>query len=142
MAPMPPRLQEQLDNLALFPDRQDRIEALISLGDEFRSKPRADVPRDDAHRVPACESEVFIDSLPLATGRQYRFAVDNPQGISAMAMAQILDEGLSGEDPNLVRQVPDDIIYTIFGRELSMGKSAGLMGMVQKVKMEALKALV
>lgn len=141
MPSLPPRLQEQLDNLALFPERQDRIEALIALGDEFRGHPRADVPRDDAHRVPACESEVYVDSLPLASGRKFRFAVDNPQGISAMAMAQILDEGLSGEDPTLVRQVPDDIVYIIFGRELSMGKSAGLMGMVQKVKLEALKAL-
>jgi cysteine desulfuration protein SufE len=141
MPSLPPRLQDQLDTLALFPDRQERIEALIALGDEFRAQPPADVPRDDAHRVPACESDVYVDSTPLGIGRKYRFAVDNPQGISAMAMARILDESLSGEDPSLVRQVPDDIIYTIFGRELSMGKSAGLMGMVQKVKMEAAKAM-
>jgi hypothetical protein len=29
--------------------------------------------------------------------------------------------------------VPQDIVYRIFGRELSMGKSMGLMGMVSMV---------
>lgn len=136
---LPSKLQDQLDNLALFPDRQERIEALIALGDEYRAKPIPDVPRDEAHRVPACESEVYVDSQPLGAGRKYRFAIDNPQGISAMALATILDEGLAGEPADAVAQVPEELIYTIFGRELSMGKSAGLMGMIQMVKRESLK---
>ncbi len=131
-----------MDNLALFPDRQERIEALIALGDEYRGKPKPDVPRDAAHRVPACESEVYAAAQPLGDGTlRYLFAVDNPQGISAMAMATILDQGLSGAPPAEVAQVSEDIVYEIFGRELSMGKTAGLIGMVQKAKKEAAKAL-
>ena len=54
-----------------------------------------------------------------------------------MALARILDDSLSGEPLEQVARVPDDVVYTIFGRELSMGKSAGLIGMVQKVRAEA-----
>jgi cysteine desulfuration protein SufE len=32
-----------------------------------------------------------------------------------------------------VAEVPSDIVYNVFGRELSMGKSMGLMGMVGMV---------
>jgi cysteine desulfuration protein SufE len=138
---IPPKLQEHLDTLAMFPDRQERIEALIALADEYRAQPLAEVPRDAAHRVPACESEVYMRSVPLAGSLKFEFAVDNPQGMSAMALARILDDGLSGEPLDQVVQVPDDMVYEIFGRELSMGKSAGLIGMVQKVRIEAAKAL-
>jgi cysteine desulfuration protein SufE len=78
---------------------------------------------------------------PLGDGTlKFEFAVDNPQGMSAMALARILDDSLSGVPLEQVRQVPDDLVYTIFGRELSMGKSAGLMGMVQMVRAEANRA--
>ena len=48
-------------------------------------------------------------------------------------MAVILDDTLSGAPPEQVAEVPTDIVYKVFGRELSMGKSMGLMGMVGMV---------
>ena len=63
----------------------------------------------------------------------FHFAVENPQGISAKAMAVILGDTLSGEPPEQVAEVPTDIVYRVFGRELSMGKSMGLMSMVGMV---------
>src|SRR4030095_4127649 len=48
-------------------------------------------------------------------------------------MAVILDETLSGAPPEQVAEVPQDIVYRVFGRELSMGKSMGLMSMVGMV---------
>ncbi len=137
---LPPNLQDHLDNLALFPDRADRIEALIALADEFQKQPAYDVPRDPQHRVPACESEVYMAAEPYGQGLKFKFVIDNPQGLSAMALARILDDSLSGLPLDQVLQVPDDLIYTIFGRELSMGKSAGLIGMVQMVRAEANRA--
>jgi cysteine desulfuration protein SufE len=59
--------------------------------------------------------------------------VENPQGISAKAMAVILDETLSGAPPEQVAEVSPEIVYQVFGRELSMGKSMGLMSMVGMV---------
>ena len=38
-----------------------------------------------------------------------------------------------------VAEVPQDIVYKVFGRELSMGKSMGLMAMVGMVAMLAKK---
>lgn len=61
----------------------------------------------------------------------FHFAVENPQGISAKAFGAILRRGLSGEDPASVAAIPDDLVYDVFGRELSMGKNLGLLGMLQ-----------
>jgi cysteine desulfuration protein SufE len=67
-------------------------------------------------------------------------AVDNPQGISAMAFAEILDQGLSGAPLDQVLQVPDDVVYEVFGRELSMGKTMGLTETLRAVKALARQA--
>lgn len=133
------KLQEFLDDLALYPDRTERIDLLISLSDEFKNPPEDEVPRSGATRVPGCESEVYVTSELSGQGRKYNFAVDNPQGISAMAMARILDQTLSGEPKEVVAAAPDDLAFRIFGNELSMGKSLGLTGMLRMVKVEAAK---
>jgi cysteine desulfuration protein SufE len=143
MSELPPKLQEVLDTLEMFPDRADRIQVLISFGDRFRPVPEeiAKRPFPEEHRVPGCESEAYVWAVPRPDGTQdYHFAVENPQGVSAMAMAAILRDSLSGQPLATVQAVPPDIIYQIFGRELSMGKSMGLMGMVQFVHALARRA--
>ena len=126
---MPPKLQEILDDLAMFPDRADRIDALIALSGEYVHPSAEEVPRTESTKVPGCESEVFMGR---SDGR-FRFAVDNPQGVSAMALARILEIGLEGQPA----EVPDEIVYTVFGRELSMGKNLGLTNMVRMVRTAA-----
>ena len=54
-------------------------------------------------------------------------------------MAVLLQEACSGTDPHRVLAIPGDVPYQIFGRELSMGKNMGLMGMVALVHAEAKK---
>lgn len=66
-----------------------------------------------------------------------KFAVDNPQGLSAMALAFILEEGLNGEPIAAVQTVSEDVVFTIFGQELSMGKSLGLTNMVKCARQRA-----
>lgn len=131
---IPAKLQEHIETLAMFPDRQERIDMLIGMGEEYKNFSPDDVVRDDSCKVPGCESEVFLGTEPLGEGLRFKFAVDNPQGISAMALAQILDTGLSGAPLDQVAQVPEEIVFDIFGRELSMGKSLGLTNMVKMVK--------
>lgn len=133
----PLRLQEQIDMLEMFPDRADRIDALVALGSRYDAAQFADVPRAEANRVPGCESEVYLSVEPMGLGLRFKFAVDNPQGISAMALAQLLDEGLSGEALEQVADVSEDLVFEVFGRELSMGKSMGLTGMVRMVRAQA-----
>ena len=143
MAPYPPKLADLVDLLSGF-ERSDRIDLLIGIADRFREVPErvARRPFADRHKVPACESEAYLWAERLAEGGlKFHFAVDNPQGISAKAMAVILDETLSGEDPRAVAAVPGDVVYEIFGRELSMGKSMGLQGMVAMVQRSAEKVV-
>lgn len=140
MTPMrlPKPLQDQLDDLAMFPDRAERIEALIDIGRGYAHPSADEVSRTEAAKVPGCESEVYVKATPKEDGTlDLRYAVDNPQGISAMALAQILQEGLKGVSRKEIAEVPEEFVYEVFGRELSMGKSMGLMGMIRMAKAEA-----
>lgn len=138
-AKYPEKLADLVDTLALV-DRAERIQALIDIAKGFEPVPPeiAERPFGDEHKVPACESEAYVWAVRRDDGTlKFHFAVENPQGISAMAMATILDDTLSGEDPAVVARIPRDVVYEIFGRELSMGKSMGLMGMVAMVTKSA-----
>jgi cysteine desulfuration protein SufE len=141
---LPERLEEVLQGLDLLTDRADRIEALIGLADRFRevSPELVSRPFPESHRVPGCESEAFVWVLDRPDGTlQLEFAVENPQGVSAKALAALLDRSLSGLPPDEVARLSPDVVYRIFGSELSMGKSMGLTAMVSKVRGEALRRL-
>ena len=134
MPEIPEKLANTLDMLDLVSDRTERIQLLIDIAERFKDVPPriAHRPFPEECRVPACESEAFVWGEPRPDGTlDFHFAVENPQGISAKAMAVILDDTLSGAPPEQVAQVPQDIVYRVFGRELSMGKNLGLLGMLQ-----------
>lgn len=144
MAEHPEKLGRFLEMLRLVEDRDDRIELLIGVADRFRGVPPevASPPYPSDHLVPNCESEAYFWAQDRPDGSiQIHFAVQNPQGISAKAMAVILDETLSGAPLEEVASLSTDLPYEIFGRELSMGKSMGLMGMVAMVQRAAKQRL-
>ncbi len=147
MAEYPKPLADVVDDFASITDRSERVDMLIETADRFNDRTKvpasiATLPYEDSHRVPACESEAFVWSQPQADGTlKFYFDVLNPQGLSAKAMSVILDETLSGQPLEQVAKVTTDIVYPIFGREVSMGKSAGLMGIVSMVQYEAKKRL-
>ncbi len=141
---LPEKLERFLEGIDLLEDRSERIQALIEIAERFREVPEtvAKRPFRDEHKVPACESQAYVWAVPRPDGTQkFWFAVENPQGISARSLAVILDETLSGAPPANVAAVPGDVVYRIFGNELSMGKSMGLMSMVSMVQNEAKKLL-
>lgn len=118
-------------------DRTERIQTLIDMGEKFKPVPEeiAAKPYPEETRVPHCESEAFVFARPQEDGTlKFYFDVLNPQGISAKATAVILDRTLSGAPLDEVAAVPGDLIYDIFGRELSMGKNMGLTAMVNMCK--------
>lgn len=135
---LPPYLAEVVADLSAM-DRSERIDYLISLSDRFVEVPPlvATRPWPPAARVPGCESEVFLFAAPRADRTlDIHFAVDNPQGLTAKAWASILADGLSGRPVEEILAIPTDIVYAVFGRELSMGKNLGLaamLGMVQNL---------
>lgn len=133
---MAERLNEQVEFLESL-DRMERIDVLIGIADRFREVPEsvATRPFPEERKVPACESEAYAWAVSRDDGTfDFHFAVENPQGISAKAMAVLLGEGLSGAPLEDVATLDGDVVYRVFGRELSMGKSMGLMGMVTLVK--------
>ena len=134
---LPPRLQRILDTFALFPDQADRTNLLLSYADKFKPVPPevATRPFDRAHQVPACESEAYVWAIrnPDGTLKLY-FAVESPSGISAKALASILDSSLSGLRPEEIETITPDIVEQVFRQNISMGKGIGLMSMVNAVR--------
>jgi cysteine desulfuration protein SufE len=133
VATYPPKLKALLDDLAGICDRDIRAELLIEYAQAFRevSPTIAVRPFTEAHRVPACESEAFVWAERRPDGRfLFHYAVENPQGISAKALAEILREGLEGCSAADIALVKDDLALDIFGHSLTMGKGQGLMSIV------------
>lgn len=146
MADYPETLAEVVEDMESITDRGERTEYLIEFADRFDEvKVPTEVatpPYSEKHRAPACESEAFVWALDQPDGTlKFYFDVLNPQGLSAKAMSVILGETLSGQPVEQVAKVSTDIVLKIFGRELSMGKNAGLMGIISLVQNEARKRL-
>jgi cysteine desulfuration protein SufE len=136
MAEYPDKLARVVRLIGRTQDRQERIQLLIDFSRRYRAVPPdvASPPYAEPFKVPACESQAYVFPEPNDDGTlTFHFAVENPQGISAMALAAILGDALSGAPLEQVATVPPDVVYEIFGRELSMGKSMGLTGMVHLV---------
>ncbi len=144
MPEYPRKLQDVLDDFSFVTTRSERAELLIDIAGRFQPVPEriATPPYDDEHRVPFCESEAYIWSEGQPDGTlKFHFAVENPQGLSAQAMAVILDETLSGAPLEQVAQVTPEIVHALFGKDISMGKGQGLMSMVSAVQAHARRHL-
>lgn len=136
------KLDDFLEMLQMFSDETERVDFLINYADNFKRVPQdiARKPYPEENKVPFCESGayVFVKKNADKTLKFY-FDVENPQGISAMALAAILDATVSGEKPENISVIPDDLVYKVFGQGLSMGKNMGLSGMVRMIQREAKK---
>ena len=125
-------------------DRGMRTELLIEYADQFETVPAtvASRPYPESARAPRCESEAFVFATDRPDGTlDLWFAVENPQGLSAKAWGAILKHTLAGMPLEQVARVPQDTIFKIFGRDISMGKGQGLIGMLEVVQHEARRRL-
>jgi cysteine desulfuration protein SufE len=129
------KLDQLVEMFQMF-DPADRTNLLLSYADQFRDVPReiATRPFPKSHQVPQCESDAYVWARrqPDGTLKLY-FAVENPSGVSAKALAAILDKTLSGLPASEIAHVNTDIVEKIFRQNISMGKGIGLMSMVQAV---------
>jgi len=118
-------------------DPADRTSMLLSYADQFKEVPAsiATRPFPKSHQIPQCESDAYAwaQKLPDGTLKLY-FAVENPSGISAKALAAILDRTLSGLPASDIATITPDIVEKIFRQNISMGKGMGLMSMVEAVR--------
>jgi cysteine desulfuration protein SufE len=136
-AALPARLQNLLEMFELFSDPADRTGMLLSYADQYKEVPQeiARRPFDTSHQVPQCESDAYVWAMkrPDDTLQLY-FAVENPSGVSAKALAAILERTLSGLSASEIAKVGPEIVERIFRQNISMGKGMGLMSMVQAVQ--------
>jgi sulfur transfer protein SufE len=144
MATQPGKLGEMLETLAMFPDAADRAQVLLSFADKFTEVPPEVATRPFAResQVPQCESDAYVWARlqPEGTLKLY-FAVESPSGVSAKALATILDQALSGYPPEDVVRVDPEVVEAIFRENISMGKGLGLRSMVLAVQALARQAL-
>lgn len=120
----------------------DQHEILLDYSDRFQDVPEriATRPYPEENRVPQCESEAYVfTEVGENGGINFYYAVENPQGVSAKALAAILQETLQGADQATIESLPEDFVYKLFGPNVSMGKGAGLMGMISLLKYYARK---
>jgi cysteine desulfuration protein SufE len=133
---MPDKLQQLVEMFQMF-DPADRTSMLLSYADQFKDVPPAIATRpfEKSHQVPQCESDAYAwaQKMPDGTLKLY-FAVENPSGVSAKALATILDKTLSGLPASEVATITPDIVEKIFRQNISMGKGMGLMSMVDAVR--------
>ena len=95
---MTEKLQKLVAMFEMF-DAADRTDLLLGYAGQFKDVPPeiATRPFAKSHQIPQCESDAYVWAMkqPDGTLRLY-FAVENPSGISAKALAAILDKTLSG----------------------------------------------
>jgi cysteine desulfuration protein SufE len=140
---IPAKLQAVLDTFDLFPDPSDRTNMLLSYADQFREVPPeiARRPFDPSHQVPQCESDAYVWATKMPDNSlRLHFAVENPSGVSAKALAAILERTLSGLPAEQIAGVDASIVERLFRQNISMGKGMGLMSMVEAVRTLARQA--
>ncbi|MDE2951824.1 MAG: SufE family protein [Chloroflexota bacterium] len=132
----PPKLQDYLDDFGFISTRDERIDFLIAISDDFEPVPAsvATKPYEEAQRVIGCESEAFVWAIDRPDGTlDFHFDVLNPQGLSAMAMCAILDQSCSGAPLEQVAAINGEVVFTFFGKDISMGKGRGLTEIINAV---------
>ncbi len=140
---IPEKLEQLIETFEMF-DPADRTSMLLSYADQFKEVPPtvAMRPFPESHHVPQCESDAYIWAVKRPDGNlQLYFAVENPSGVSAKALASILDKTLSGLPPAQIANVNCDIVERIFRQNISMGKGMGLMSLVQAMQALARAAM-
>jgi cysteine desulfuration protein SufE len=135
MAQIPAKLQEVLEDFSFIQDRTERTEYLLELADRFdeaKVPERIAVqPYPEENHVQQCESDAYVWAEENEDGTlKFWFDVLNPQGVSAKAMAVVLNDALSGQPVEEVATVGPSIVFELFGKNISMGKGQGLMGIV------------
>lgn len=146
MPPYPHQLAELVEEFGSITDRNERVEALIEIADRFdEARVPADIavkPYAEENHVQYCESDAYVWAVDNPDGTlRFYFDVLNPQGLSAMAMSVVLSEHLSGAPLDQVSKIDTELVFKLFGREVSMGKGQGLMGIIAMVRGAALDRL-
>lgn len=122
-------------------DRQERIELLLDLAKNLKPLPaRLESLRDEAHRVPECQSPVFL--FTELNRERLELHADAPiEAPTVRGFVALLIEGLDGCTVKELLEVPVDLIDRSGMTELlGMQRRSGLAAVLQQLKRSAVKA--
>ena len=125
------------DELGVFDDWMDRYQFIIELGRKL--PPFPDSWADDAHRVPGCQSRVWMEGQ-LADGRLFLAGISDAAIVSGLiALLLRVYSGRSAQE--ILATEPHFIEAIGLAKHLSPTRSNGLAAMLQTVKEHARRAL-
>jgi cysteine desulfuration protein SufE len=130
--------QEIIDEFAIYDDWMEKYEYIIELGKEL--EPFPEDKRTDDRLIDGCQSRVWLYTA-LENGTM-RFRADS-DAIITKGIIGLLIRVLNGETPETVAKTDLHFIEEIGLQEhLSPTRANGLLSMVKRMKMDALKASV
>ena len=137
---MTPKLNALITELAEC-DRRERIELLIDLARDLPELPTHLEPlRDEDHRVPECQSPVFL--FVECEGDKVRLHADVPvEAPTVRGFVAMLVQGLDQAHPDQIISLPHDVIQRSGIQEiLGMQRVHGLHGVLSRLKAAVVRA--
>ncbi len=132
---MPERLEKAIDRFRSA-DRQTRLETLLDLSRKLPPLP-AELERQpdrEAHRVPECQTPVFL-WIEVAGGGVAMHAEVPRESPTVRGFVALLVRHLAGASPDEVAEIPDDLLHAMGLEEtLGMMRTQGLSAILQRVK--------
>jgi cysteine desulfuration protein SufE len=118
------------DELGIFDDWMDRYQFIIELGRKL--PPFPDTWRNDAHRVPGCQSKVWMEAT-LRDGRLYLGGVSDAAIVSGLIA--LLLRVYSGRAPEEI-VATDPVFLKDLGllEALSTNRGNGIAAMARKIR--------
>ncbi|MEJ6505815.1 MAG: SufE family protein [Crocinitomicaceae bacterium] len=124
-----------IEDFELFDDWMEKYEMIIDLGKEIRSIPEN--KRSDDQLIHGCQSRVWLRT-EYKESAMYFFA--DSDAIITKGIIALLIKVFDGEKPETI--VKEDLFFIKqigLQEHLSPTRANGLVGMVKRMKMEALK---
>ncbi|MEE8659457.1 SufE domain-containing protein [Acetobacteraceae bacterium EV16G] len=118
------------DELALFDDWTDRYQYIIEVGRQLPAFPEA--WQDDAHRVPGCQSQVWLEAQREG-GRIY-FAGESDAAIVS-GLVGLLLRVYSGRSAAEISETPPDFLHRLgLVKALSANRGNGVEAMARAIR--------
>jgi cysteine desulfuration protein SufE len=135
LAPLPPALDELVDDFASVPAR-DRLQLLLELSDELPPLPDRYAGHAEAmEKVHECQSPLFLAVEVDDDRRVHVFFDAPPESPTTRGFAGILHAGLDGLTADDVLAVPDDAPYRFgLAEAVSPLRLRGMVAMLSRVK--------
>ena len=109
MGSLPPRLEQIVELMKASP-KQVRVEAMLDYANRIPPLPDG-MDSSELERVPECQSPVFV-ATEIDDAGQVHLYFDAPrEAPTVRGFAGILLDGLDGQEPEAILDVPNDFYY-------------------------------